>query len=78
MRDVHLERRRSGLGRGPAPQLVDQSVAGNDLVRVQQENREQLARFRACDGDLPAALAYLERTEDQELHCLRRPPLAAL
>jgi hypothetical protein len=75
LRDVYLERRRGGLGRGPAPKLVDQTAAGNDLVRVQQENSEQLARFRACDGNLPAAHAHLERTEDQELHCLRRPPL---
>jgi len=34
--DVNLERRRGGVGRRPVPELVDQPVARNDAVRMQQ------------------------------------------
>ena len=45
------------------PQLVDQPVARDDLVRVEQENREQSTLLRTADRDDPPALPDLERPE---------------
>src|SRR5919206_4882786 len=42
-RDVRLQRVCRASGRTRAPELVDQQVAGDDLIRVEQEDREQSA-----------------------------------
>jgi hypothetical protein len=41
LRDVDLHHLASALGRVVAPQLVDQAVAGDRQVRVQQQQRQQ-------------------------------------
>jgi hypothetical protein len=45
---VHLDRVRRRLGRLLAPQLVDQVVARDDLVRPQEQEREERALFAAA------------------------------
>jgi hypothetical protein len=64
---VHLERGRRGLGRRSVPELVDQAVAGDDPVRVQEQKPEQAALLRAPERNLAPVLDGLERAEDPEL-----------
>ena len=49
LRDAYLERGRPGFRRLIAPELVDQAVAGDDLVRVQEEEREQGPLLRSTE-----------------------------
>ena len=49
------------------PELVDQRLAGDDLVRAQEEKREQRPLLASAEGDEPAVADDLERTEDSEL-----------
>ena len=74
--DVDLQRRASGLGRSRVPKLVDQAVAGDNPVGLEQEEREQRTLLDAAEGELPAVVGDLERPEDPKLHA--SPPLAAL
>jgi hypothetical protein len=67
-RDVDLKRLdRAGGGLLP-PELVDQPVAGHDLVRVQQEQREQGPLPRTSEIDPVTVLGNIERAKDAELH----------
>jgi ribosomal protein S28E/S33 len=47
MRDVALEHVRGRLGGRVAPKVVDQPIRRNDLVRVQEEQREDGPLLRA-------------------------------
>jgi hypothetical protein len=68
------------LGRILAPQCVDQPVAGDDGVRVQEQGSEQGPLTPPADGEDAAFLLDLERAEQPEfdscagslLHRLRR------
>ena len=60
---LHGRRRRVAL-----PELVDQTVAGDDLVRAKEENRHQLALTDAAQRDRPIACADLERAQDAVVH----------
>jgi len=62
--DVNLERRRGGVGRRSAPELVDQPVARDDAVRVQQQEREERSLLRASECDRAPVLGSLERAEN--------------
>ena len=64
LRDVNLERRRGGVGRRSAPELVDQPVARDDAVRVQQQERKERALLRASECDRAPVLGSLERAEN--------------
>jgi hypothetical protein len=77
-RDVPLERVPRGRRRAIAPELVDQALARDHSVRVEQEDCQERALFRAADRDLAAVLDDLERAEDPELHDPLVPPLARL
>ena len=67
-RDVSLEGL-DGCGRGRlAPQLVDQQVRRDDLIRVEEEDGEQGALLRTADLDPSTVVGDLERTEDPVLH----------
>ncbi len=66
--DVHLERRPGGLREVRHPELVDEPVAGDDLVGVQQQGGEQGALLRAAEPQDPAFFPDLERPEDPKLH----------
>ena len=70
-RDMHLERLRCGLRRLPAPQLLDQAVTRNDLVRVGEQDREQCSLFRSSGGKKRTVrCTYLERPENPKFHGL--------
>ena len=68
LRDVDLQR----LGRRPwgslAPQRLDQPVARDDAIRVEQENGKQGAVFRGADVDRATFVENLQRTQDSKLH----------
>ena len=70
--DVDLHALGGGRGRPLAPELVDQPVAGDDLVRVEQENREQRLLLPATERDRLTLLDHLQGTEDRNsMTCLR-------
>ena len=56
------------VGGGESPQLVDQPLAGHDLVRVQEQRGEDNALLDGHEGDRPMLVDHLEGTEDPELH----------
>ena len=71
--DVHLERLDRRVGRVVLPEGVDQAIARDDPVRMQQEHGEQRPLLGAGDVDRPAVLAQLERSENPVLHCGAHP-----
>src|SRR5262249_15136298 len=58
-----------------APQAVDEPVAGDDLVRVQKQQREEHSLLRAAQLEHPAIEPGLDGAEDEELHPLSKAPL---
>ena len=71
MRDVALEHVRGGLRRRVTPQVVDQSVGGDDLVRTQQEQREHSPLLRASEWERRPTGSDLQRAQDAEIELLR-------
>ena len=61
-RDVDLQALHRGLGRLVAPELVDQTVAREDVVRVHEQQREQRALLGARERQRPLPVMDLERT----------------
>jgi hypothetical protein len=55
------------------PELVDEPVAGDDLVGVQQQGGEQGALFRAAVRNWWPFLQYLQRPENPELYVCFSP-----
>ncbi len=51
-RDGDAKGGRSALGRVPAPQLLDQQIARDHLVRMQEKQGEQRALLRSAQRDL--------------------------
>jgi hypothetical protein len=51
-----------------APDALDQAVAGDRFVRVQEEDREQRPLLRAPERQLMAVVPHLDGTENSELH----------
>ena len=78
MRDVHLDGRGRGLRWCAAPDLVDQAIARDGLVGVEQQEGEQRALLRAPELQHPALHLDLERSEDAEFHRSWGPPSAGL
>jgi hypothetical protein len=66
--DVVLQRRERSGRRLVSPDAVDQPLGRDDLVRVEQEQREHRTPLRASERHAPLAVEHLERTEDPELH----------
>jgi hypothetical protein len=60
-------------GRRLAPELVDQPLGRDHLVRVQEQDGEQRARLDAAERQHAAVGTDLERPEDRELHSLVSP-----
>lgn len=56
------------MGRSLSPDPVDQTVAGDRAIGVQQEHSQRQPLLRAAEIDHATACAYLERPEDRELH----------
>ena len=67
--DGVARRRRRVLG----PQLLDQAIAGDDPVGLQQQDRQQRALLRAAEREPVPVRADLERTEDAEVDASRGP-----
>ena len=67
-RDVDAQRGRGVLGRVHAPELVDQPVGRNDLVRVEEKRSEQRTWPGPAQRNLAAFLPHLERSQDPKLH----------
>jgi len=61
-RHVHLQRLVRGGGRRLAPQLLDQLVGAQRLVRVDQQHRQQRLLLAAADSDHAAFIDDFERT----------------
>ena len=71
---VHLERARRACRRLFAPDPVDQAVGRDDVVRVEQELREQGARPRPAKRDRRTVVSdHLDRPEQAEFHALTSP-----
>ena len=60
LRDVALQRLGGGLRRLFAPELLDQALAPDELVRPQRKDREQLALSAAADDERPIAVSDLK------------------
>ena len=67
----------TGLGRVVLPERVDQPVGGDDLVRMQQQDRQERALLRAADIELATVLEHLQRTKNPEFHAVfaQRDPI---
>ncbi len=68
LRDVHLERVRRGLGRPRPPQVVDQAIARNHRVGVQQQDREKRPLLGRSERKRLVLVENLKRSEDPEIH----------
>ena len=66
--DVVLQRVGGCPGRLRAPELVDEPVRRDDLVRMRQKEREKRPLPRAAEREHTALLDDLERSQDAELH----------
>jgi hypothetical protein len=69
-RDVALHQLVRTGRRLVAPELVDETLARDRLVRVQEQHAEQGALLRSAEFDLPLAVVDLEWTKYRELHLL--------
>ena len=67
-RDVHLQRRHGRLGRLIAPELVDQTLARDDPICAQQQERQHRPLLRAPQRERPITPLHLERAEQPVLH----------
>src|SRR6266851_2484053 len=67
-RDIRVERALRAFRCPRAPQAVDQSIAGDDLVPAQQQRRQQRPLLRPAKRQRPAIDPDLDRAEDQEVH----------
>ena len=68
LRDVLLQDLRRGGGRSSAPQIVDQAVTRHELVRVEEQDREERPLLRRIQGNDAALGDRLEWPEDAEFH----------
>jgi hypothetical protein len=62
-RDLDVEAVAGCPGRSVAPQLVDQPITGDHLVRVQEEKSEQSSWLRAAERHRAAFLKNLDWPE---------------
>ena len=77
--DMHLERVLGARGRRLAPDRVDQPVGGDDLVRVEQQLREQRPGPRPPERNRhPVVADHLQRPQQAELQRLKTPSLHSL
>jgi len=67
-RDVDLNRLGGVLRRPGLPQLVDQPIDRERLVRVHEQQREQGTLLAPPDDHRPAVLTHFQQPEDTELH----------
>ena len=65
--DVDLHDLRGRRRRLVAPELVDQAVSRNDLVRAQQQDGEQRPLLRSSERQDTSTVSDLERAEKPEV-----------
>jgi len=68
LRYVKLERVGASPRRSRSPELVDEAIAGDDFVRVGQQNGEKCPLSRSAEREPTPFLDDLERSQDPELH----------
>jgi len=68
VRDVALKRRTSRVGRLVAPDLIDQPVGRDNLVRPNDEMRQNQALFGSTESETFVVLADLEWTKYADVH----------
>jgi hypothetical protein len=68
-----VQGRGGGFRRLLTPELVDQAVARDDLVRPHEQDGEQRTLMRAADPEPAPVSEHLERAEDAELEELFDP-----
>jgi hypothetical protein len=61
-----------------APQRLDQAVARDDVVGVQQQERQQAALLRPAERQSRAVASNLDRSEDREFHRSSKPARQAV
>ena len=66
--DGVLEGCRCSPGRLRSPEPVAEPVRGDDLARVEEQEREQCPLIAACQPNRRPPVENLERSEDPELH----------
>ena len=69
-REIDLHARHRGLGRLVSPQLVDQPLARDHMVRVQDQQREQRPLLGTSERKRPPGVQSFQRSEDPVLHQL--------
>ena len=67
LRDVDLNALYGLRGRAAVPEVLDQAIARDDLVGVQEEQREQPPLLGGAERDRTTLVDDLERPEDAEL-----------
>ena len=67
-RDVHLKGLQRVRRRALAPELVDQALARERLVGMQQENGEDRPALVSPERDLPGPVKGLQRAENAKVH----------
>jgi hypothetical protein len=55
-------------GRRSTPQALDEAIARDDLVRVEEEDREGRPLLGSAERDQLVAVDDLERSQDPEVH----------
>src|SRR5439155_628731 len=77
-RDVSVQSRVGRAGRTFAPDLVDDAVSRDDLVRAEEQQRENGARLPSRQCERPVLVPHLQGSENPKLHptSLEWPPLA--
>ena len=68
LRHVALQRGRGRRGRRLTPDQVDQPLAGDDLVGVQQQDRQHAALARPAERRCHVPGSRLDRAEEPEVH----------
>lgn len=63
-----MQRVRRAGGKVASPQVIDQPVRGNNLARVDQQNREELTLPGPAHSQLAAAFQHHQRPQNPELH----------
>ena len=78
MKDVPMKHVRHRIGRRFAPELVDETVDGHDLVRLQEEQREDGPLLGAAEWQQRPVRGDLKRAQDAEVEPVRDSTVAPL
>src|SRR5262245_63726440 len=65
---MHIQRLSGGRRRRLAPELVNQTLAGDDRARMQEEHSEERPLLRRAELHLGVGVEDLQRAENAEVH----------